>query len=105
MFQTFVADKLVAAATKAWQSGRCVQLTATPSAGPGGLDPSAQVTITASPKSKVDGAAAGGTVTATLTEGAASVSPSATKTTCWPSGFVGADALLTGSVDAIAHGA
>ena len=82
MFQTFVADKLVAAATKAWQSGRCVQLTATPSAGPGGLDPSADITVTASPKSKVDGAAAGGTVTATLTEGAASVSPSATKTTC-----------------------
>jgi hypothetical protein len=79
MFQTFVGDKLVTAATKAWQSGRCVQLTVTPSAGPGGLDPSAEVTVTAAPKSKVDGAPAGGTVTATLTAGEASVSPSATK--------------------------
>ncbi|MEI6362956.1 MAG: hypothetical protein WCP95_12570 [Actinomycetes bacterium] len=72
-------DKAVEAAKKGWQSGRCVKLD--PTTQPGkrkGLAPSASVTITAPPRSKIDGTPTGGTVTAKL-NGGTSVSPSGSK--------------------------
>jgi hypothetical protein len=74
-----VGDTVVKAAKKGWESGRCVVLAPTVSAGPKGLDPSASVTITAAPRSRMDGGPVGGTVTAELAGGAASVDPTATK--------------------------
>ena len=75
MFVYMVQDKLIAAAEKAWSSGRCVQLNVTPSAGPDGLDPGQVVSVLAEPRSKVDGSPTGGNVTATLTAGVQSVEP------------------------------
>lgn len=72
-------DKAVEAAKKGWESGRCVTLE--PTTAPGkrtGLKPSASVTITAPPRSKIDGTAVGGTVTATL-NGGSSVDPAGSK--------------------------
>ncbi len=64
------------ATEKAWKSGRCVDLQVTTDpAKRSGLKPSAAVTITAAPKSKIDGKPAGGTVTAALT-GGSSIDPS-----------------------------
>jgi hypothetical protein len=74
-----LAYRLVDAAEKTWKSGRCVKLQPTTSDGPGGVRPGASITITAAPRSAIDGAAVGGTVTATLTDGAASVDPSNTE--------------------------
>ena len=72
-------DKAVEAAKKGWESGRCVALEPTTSPGKRtGLKPSTAVTITAAPRSKIDGAATGGTVTATL-NGASSVDPAGSK--------------------------
>lgn len=71
--------RLVAAAEKTWKSGRCVKLEPTTSDGPGGVRPGASVTITAAPRSAIDGRPVGGTVTAQLTDGAASVDPSNTE--------------------------
>lgn len=51
----------------------------TTSAEPRGLDPAQAVSNLATPRSKIDGSATGGTVTATLTAGGATVDPSATK--------------------------
>ena len=62
----------------AWQSGRCVRLDASAAPGPTGLAPGSQSTITASPRSRLDGGATGGTVTAMLTAGESSVDPSST---------------------------
>lgn len=70
--------RLADAARIGWESGRCVDLTNAVSAGPKGLTPSASVTITAAPRSKIDGGPVGGNVTALLTGGEASVDPSAT---------------------------
>ena len=67
-----------AAARKAVSGGRCVELVVSASPGPKGLDPSETSTIIAQPTSRVDGLAAGGTVTAVLSSGGASVDPSAT---------------------------
>lgn len=78
MYALLVGDKLVGAAEKAWQSGRCVRLDATPSAGPTGLEAGQIVSVLAAPRSKVDGAATGGTVTALLSAGENSVDPSST---------------------------
>jgi hypothetical protein len=72
------AGTLSRAAQTGWQSGRCVELTPTVSAGPKGLSPSASVTITAAPRSKIDGGPTGGTVTALLTGGEAAINPSST---------------------------
>ena len=73
------SSTLAGAAQKGWESGRCVELTTSVSAGPKGLEPAASVTITAAPRSKIDaGAPVGGTITALLTGGEASVSPSST---------------------------
>ncbi|WP_296603294.1 hypothetical protein [Nocardioides sp.] len=74
MVSRMVAAKLVEAAKKGWESGKCVELKPTVSAGPSGLRPSQQVQITAAPRSKVDGGKVGGTVTAVLT-GEASIAP------------------------------
>ena len=72
-------DKAVEAAKKGWESGRCVVLEPTTSPGKRtGLKPSAPVTITAPPRSKIDGTPMGGTVTATL-NGASSVDPAGSK--------------------------
>jgi hypothetical protein len=72
-------DKAVEAAKRGWQSGRCVTLepTTEPSKRKG-LKPSDAVSITAAPRSKVDGGPVGGTVTATL-NGDSSVDPAGSK--------------------------
>lgn len=78
-----VADSLAVgldlAAWSGYGFGRCVVLKPTVSAGPSGLTPGSSVTIAAAPRSKIDGGPVGGSVTATLTAGEASVSPSGTK--------------------------
>jgi hypothetical protein len=82
-WSTFTAimlqGKAVDAAKQAWQSGRCVALkpTTQPSKRTA-LSPSSSLTISAAPRSKVDGGPVGGTVTATLT-GDTSVSPAGSK--------------------------
>lgn len=68
----------IEAARSGWQSGRCIDLQTSVSDGPTGLDPNTNVTITAKPRAKSDGASAGGTVSATLTGGEAAVDPSST---------------------------
>ena len=78
LMMVVVSFKLADAAKKAWESGRCVELIPTVSAGPTGLKPSASVSITAAPRSKIDGGPVGGTVTAVLSGGEASVTPSST---------------------------
>ena len=78
IYSVMVGDRLVAAAEKAWQSGRCVRLDATPSAGPTGLQPGQTVSVLAAPRSKLDGTATGGTVTALLSAGEKSIEPSST---------------------------
>jgi len=78
MMAAVVADNLQRAAEKGWASGRCVDVTLTPSQGPDGLDPDAEVTIDAAAKSTVDGSATRGTMVATLT-GEGGVSPSESK--------------------------
>lgn len=70
-----LAGQLSEAAQAGLESGRCVKLQTSVSDGPSGLEPNASVTIMAAPRSKLDGAKAGGTVTANLTGGAASVDP------------------------------
>jgi hypothetical protein len=75
LIQAFVSK----AAQKGWESGRCVRLDATPSAGPKDLDPGQVVSVMATPRSKIDGGATGGSVTASLTAGGATVAPAATK--------------------------
>jgi len=74
-----LANSLVRAAEKAWKSGHCVTLEPTVSDGPTGLKPGASVTITAAPRSAIDGSPAGGTVTARLAAGGAGVEPAGTK--------------------------
>jgi hypothetical protein len=77
--QLMFTSKLLAGAKKAYESGRCVALVPTTSPDKRtGLEPSTTVTITAPPRSKIDGAPAGGTVTATLT-GDTSVDPAGSK--------------------------
>jgi len=79
MIQTMVTDRVLKAAKQGYESGRCVALVPTTSPDKrSGLEPSSTVTITAPPRSKIDGAPAGGTVTATLT-GDTSVDPSGSK--------------------------
>ncbi len=76
--QMTVTSRLLEAAQKGWESGRCVSLDPTTSPGRTGLAPSTTVTITAAPRSRVDGGAVGGGVTATLS-GDTSVDPASTK--------------------------
>jgi hypothetical protein len=82
-WSTFTAmmlqEKAVEAAKKGWQSGRCVALDPTTSPSKRtGLKPSASVTITAAPRSKIDGAAVGGTVKGAL-NGGSSLDPAGSK--------------------------
>lgn len=80
LFGQMVALELTQAARSGWESGRCVDLNpSTSPAGRRGLTPSTAVTITADPRSRIDGAATGGTVVATLTEGQQSVDPAGAK--------------------------
>jgi len=79
MFESLISDKLVAAAEKAWTSGRCVRLDATATPGPKGVKPGSTSTIIAPPRSRIDGSVVGGSVTAQLKAGGATVNPSATK--------------------------
>jgi hypothetical protein len=79
VFVAMIVDKYVDAAVKAFQSGRCVSLVPTASPGPKGLKPGDTSTITAAPRSKIDGAPTGGDVTAVLTAGGQSVEPSGSK--------------------------
>ncbi len=74
-----LAHRLVQAAEERWKSGRCVKLEPTASDGPSGVRPGASITITAAPRSVIDGSPVGGTVTAQLSAGAAGVEPSGTK--------------------------
>ena len=79
LMMMLASSTLANAAQQGWESGRCIDLTTSVSAKPKGLDPAASVTITAAPRSKIDaGAPVGGIVTALLTGGEASVSPSST---------------------------
>jgi len=78
LLAVFAGLKLSEAAKMGWESGRCVALQPTVSAGPKGLQPSASVTINAVPRSKIDGTPTGGTVTALLSGGEAAVDPSST---------------------------
>ena len=87
MYAYLAGRQVAEAAQKGWQSGRCVRLEPTAAPGPKGVKPGSTSTITAPPRSRVDGLPAGGTVTATLTAGGAGVEPSATK--------VAADATFT----------
>ena len=66
------------AAESKWLSGDCVSLKPTLSAGPSGLQPGSTVSIVAAPRARSDGAPTGGSVTAQLTGGGASVTPSGT---------------------------
>lgn len=79
-FAVIAKEALVKAAQMGWDSGRCVRLQPSASPGPKGMKPSSTSTITAAPRSKIDGGQVGGTVTATLSSGTTSVSPSDAKT-------------------------
>ena len=78
-FASLLATNYIEASEKAWTSGRCVKLEPTASPGPKGLKPSSTAEISAAPRSKIDGGPVGGTVTAALTAGGASVEPASTK--------------------------
>lgn len=78
IYAMLVAIQVVDQAEKAWKSGRCVKIDATTEpAKRDGIEPGSTATITAAPRSLVDGSAVGGTVTATLT-GGASLNPAGT---------------------------
>ena len=78
MYALMVSHFLTDAARKGWESGRCVRIDASASPGPKGLEPGSSSTVSAAPRSKIDGAPTGGTVTATLSAGGANVEPSST---------------------------
>ena len=78
-FGLMLADRYIKAAENGWLSGRCVKLEPTASPGPKGLKPGSTSDITAAPRSKIDGGPVGGSVTAALTAGGASVEPVSTK--------------------------
>lgn len=75
----FLGGIAEAAAQTKWSSGDCVALAPSLSAGPSGVQPGSTVTIVAAPRAKSDGAPTGGTVTAKLTDGEASVAPAGAK--------------------------
>ncbi|MDO7881216.1 hypothetical protein [Antiquaquibacter soli] len=61
-----VSHDLLAAAETGWTSGRCVDVTLTPSEDPGSLEPEANITIDADAHARLDGQATGGTLFPTL---------------------------------------
>lgn len=75
LFGYMIGDKLGTAAKKGWESGRCVRIDVAVSPGPKDLQPSSESTITAQPRSKIDGSAVGGTVSARISAGGATVEP------------------------------
>jgi hypothetical protein len=79
LYTVMIKSKVVDAAEKGWQSGRCVSLQPTAAPGPKGMKPSATSTINAAPRSRIDGGPVGGTVKASLTAGGASVKPDGSK--------------------------
>ncbi len=79
LYSMIAKSKIAEAAEKGWQSGRCVTLKPTASPGPKGMKPGATSTINAAPRSRIDGGPVGGSVTATLTAGGASVKPDGSK--------------------------
>lgn len=79
LFALHAERTLLRAAQTGWESGRCVRLETTPGRNSRNVEPGSTVAISAKPRSKMDGSPAGGTVMATLSEGATSVEPSATK--------------------------
>ena len=70
---------IVQEAEKGWQSGRCVVLTPTAAPGPKGMKPGSNSSIAAAPRSRIDSTPVGGSVTATLSAGGASVDPAGSK--------------------------
>ena len=79
LFGYAIGQKVAEGAEKGWLSGRCVSLQPTATPGPTGMEPGSTSTITAPPRSRIDGTPTGGSVTATLTAGAAAVAPTGTK--------------------------
>ncbi|HEX4983000.1 MAG TPA: hypothetical protein VFV63_14935 [Ilumatobacteraceae bacterium] len=77
LYAMLIREGLLKAAQQGWESGRCVRLDVTPQPAPKDMEPSSTAEITAAPRSKIDGSATGGTVTATLISGGTSVDPSA----------------------------
>ena len=78
LYGIVIAAQVMNEAEKAWKSGRCVKIdAATDPAKRTGIEPGSTATITAAPRSLVDGSAVGGTVTAALT-GGASLNPAGT---------------------------
>jgi len=75
LYAAIIGHFLEEAAKAGWESGRCVRLDVTPSAGPKGLQPSTLVSMIAAPRSRIDGTPTGGNVTAHLSAGALSVEP------------------------------
>ncbi|MGX5680705.1 hypothetical protein [Schumannella luteola] len=61
-----VAHDLLSAAETGWTSGRCVDVTLTPSEDPGSLEPEANITVDADAHARLDGQATGGTLFPTL---------------------------------------
>ena len=78
LYAMLMQSFLLQAAQKGWESGKCVRLDVTPNPAPKDMEPSSTADITASPRSKMDGGPTGGTVMATLVDGASGVDPSAT---------------------------
>lgn len=78
LFAAIIEHFLVKAAAQGYESGRCVRLDVSAAPGPGGLEPGSTATVTAKPRSKMDGSPTGGTVKASLTAGAKAVDPSGT---------------------------
>jgi hypothetical protein len=79
LWGVMLKERVADASQKAWLSGRCVTLNATAAPGPRGLKPSSTSSISAKPRSRIDGRPTGGGVTATLTAGGAGVAPTGTK--------------------------
>ena len=78
-FAQWIAASLEKSAQKGWEDGRCIDLQGAYSAGPKGLKPKATVTATLTPIAKMDGAPAGGTVTAELVSGVKAITPEGSK--------------------------
>lgn len=79
LYALLIKSEVSKAAEQGWQSGRCVTLKPTVSSGPKKLKPGASSTITAAPRSRIDGGPVGGTVKATLSAGGAGVKPDGSK--------------------------
>ena len=73
-----VANDLQAAAERGWSSGRCVDLTLTPSGGPDNLEPGAHITIEAAPRARQGGQPTGGNIVATYS-GRGSLDPTGSR--------------------------